>query len=172
MTFVQEQGSVIVRDTPTRVQAIKELLARVDVPSPQVLFTCYVITGSDSESEGEGSLPKELVVGMRELVLPDPGIMDGEIELVPGAVEPRVGEIVEVELRDWPGRPAEGGFEAHATQARKATRLTLGPEGLVFGIRPGRYRLKATSIESEEWDDGEIEVVAGKTLTLSLTVRR
>ena len=49
-------------------------------------------------------------VGVREIVLPDPEIMDGEIELVPGAVEPRDGEIVEVELRDWPQgrRPAVG----------------------------------------------------------------
>ncbi|MCA9751689.1 MAG: ribonuclease R [Gemmatimonadetes bacterium] len=40
--------------------------------------------------------------GAHEFVLPDPEIWDGEIELVPGAVTPRPGEIVEVELRDWP----------------------------------------------------------------------
>lgn len=68
MTFVKERGSVIVRDTPERVQEVKELLAQVDVPAPQVLFTCYVVSGTDAESKGESSLPKELVSGMRELV--------------------------------------------------------------------------------------------------------
>lgn len=48
--------------------------------------------------------------GVRERVLPDPEIFGEPIELVPGAVEPRPGEIVEVEMREWPDgrRPAVG----------------------------------------------------------------
>jgi ribonuclease R len=48
--------------------------------------------------------------GAGEHVLPDPKLYDEPIELVPGAVEPREGEIVEVEIRDWPsgGRAAVG----------------------------------------------------------------
>lgn len=37
-----------------------------------------------------------------EEVLPDPEIFDQPIELLPGAVEPRPGEIVEVEIRSYP----------------------------------------------------------------------
>jgi ribonuclease R len=49
-------------------------------------------------------------VGAGELVFPDPEIYDEPVELLPGAVEPRDGEIVDVEIRDWPegSRPAVG----------------------------------------------------------------
>jgi ribonuclease R len=49
-------------------------------------------------------------IGMREHVLPDPAMYGEAIELLPGAVEPRNGEIVEVEIRRYPeGRsPAIG----------------------------------------------------------------
>jgi ribonuclease R len=40
--------------------------------------------------------------GVRERVLPDPEIYGEPIELVPGAVEPRDGEIVDVEMVEWP----------------------------------------------------------------------
>lgn len=68
MTFVEGQGSIVVRDTPDRVREIKELLARIDVPTQQVLFTCYIVSGADAESVDGLTLPKELVTGMRELV--------------------------------------------------------------------------------------------------------
>ncbi len=41
-------------------------------------------------------------IGVRQFVWPDPELFGEPIELVPGAVEPRDGEIVEVEIRDWP----------------------------------------------------------------------
>jgi ribonuclease R len=49
-------------------------------------------------------------VGAREQVIPDPEQFDEPIDLVPGAVQPRDGEIVEVEIREYPqGRqPAVG----------------------------------------------------------------
>lgn len=81
-----------------------------------------------------------------------------------------------LELFDFDGQPTDAWFQERTsramTQPRKTKSLTLGPEGVVFGIRPGRYRMKVTSIESEEWDDAEITVEEGKTLPLSLTVRR
>ncbi|HMB71094.1 MAG TPA: ribonuclease R [bacterium] len=48
--------------------------------------------------------------GIRERVLPDPEIFGEPIELVPGAVEPRPGEIVDVEIVEWPegNRPPVG----------------------------------------------------------------
>ncbi len=49
-------------------------------------------------------------IGAREFVEPDPDIFRDLIDLVPGAVTPRDGEIVEVEIRDFPQgrRPAVG----------------------------------------------------------------
>jgi len=49
-------------------------------------------------------------MGAREQVIANPELWEGAIDLVPGAVEPRDGEIVEVEIRDFPqdGRPAVG----------------------------------------------------------------
>jgi hypothetical protein len=81
-----------------------------------------------------------------------------------------------LELFDFDGQPADAWFQERTsramTQPRKSKSLTLGPEGVVFGIRPGRYRMKVTNIESEEWDDAEITVEGGKTVPLTLTVRR
>jgi ribonuclease R len=49
-------------------------------------------------------------VGAREHVIPDPELFGAPVEIVPGAVHPENGEIVEVEIRDYPeGRhPAVG----------------------------------------------------------------
>ena len=49
-------------------------------------------------------------VGAREHVLPDPELFGSPIELVPGAVQPRDGEIVDVEIVEYPEgrRPAVG----------------------------------------------------------------
>ncbi len=41
-------------------------------------------------------------VGLREQVVPDPALYGEPIDLEPGAVEPRPGEIVEVEIRRYP----------------------------------------------------------------------
>ena len=48
--------------------------------------------------------------GVKERVLPDPDLFDDAIELLPGAVRPRDGEIVEVEILEYPEgrRPAVG----------------------------------------------------------------
>lgn len=81
-----------------------------------------------------------------------------------------------VELFDAGGRPANAWFQERGprklTQPQKKRAHTQGPEGVLFGIRPGDYTLKVTNIETEEWDEGEIRVEAGKTIPLTLTVRR
>jgi len=83
---------------------------------------------------------------------------------------------VRVELFDAAGRPAEGWFQVRSTrsltQPRKVRALDMGPEGIIFGLRPGAYRVKVTHIETDEWDDGEVVIAAGKTETLNLEVRR
>lgn len=50
------------------------------------------------------------LVGAGHAVFPDPEIYDEPIELEAGAVEPRDGEVVEVEILEWPEgrRPARG----------------------------------------------------------------
>ena len=67
-------------------------------------------------------------VGAGELVFPDPEIYDEPIELLPGAVEPRDGEIVEVEIRDFPegSSPAVGRIvEILGAQGELGTLLEL-----------------------------------------------
>ncbi|MDA1195903.1 MAG: hypothetical protein O2894_12055 [Planctomycetota bacterium] len=85
-------------------------------------------------------------------------------------------EQVLLELLDSTDRPTEGWFQDRTprklTQPRLGKSATLGPEGVVFGIRPGRYKLKVTSIESDEWDTQEVEVVAGSTAPVTLEIRR
>ena len=81
-----------------------------------------------------------------------------------------------VELFDQAGQPAEAWFQVRTTrsmtQPMRKKAHTLGPEGVLFGLRPGQYRVKVTNVESDEWDDGEVTIEAGKTAELSLTVRR
>lgn len=81
-----------------------------------------------------------------------------------------------VELFDQAGRPTEAWFQVRTSRSMTQPMLkkahTLGPEGVLFGLRPGTYRVKATNVETDEWDDGEVTVEAGKTAALSLTVRR
>lgn len=81
-----------------------------------------------------------------------------------------------IELFDATDVPAEAWFQNRSTfslnQAIKTKARTQGPEGALFGIRPGLYKIKVTNVESEEWDEKEVEVKAGFTLPVSLVVRR
>ena len=67
ISFMREPSIAVIHDTRGRVDQILEFLRRIDVESPQVLVTCYLVRGSDEEPEGP-TLPAELVSGMRDLV--------------------------------------------------------------------------------------------------------
>ncbi len=84
-------------------------------------------------------------------------------------------EKVQLTLFDWEDKPVEVWY-----QERTSRRLTtpvprktveIGPEGVVFGILPGRYKLRVVSV-FEEWDEAKVDIVAGKTAEVSLEVRR
>jgi hypothetical protein len=83
---------------------------------------------------------------------------------------------VRMELFDAHNRPTSGYFQERmlyrSNTAREAKQVEVGPEGVVFGLRPGRYRLKVTNLESEEWDEAELQVKAGTTAPVTLEVRR
>ncbi len=65
IALIQEQGQLVVRDTPEQIAAIENLLARIDKPAPQVMISAYVLTGKNTE---EGNAPAELAAALRELL--------------------------------------------------------------------------------------------------------
>ena len=85
-------------------------------------------------------------------------------------------EQVRVELLDGAGKPVRGWIQERTpmrmTQPRFVDTLTQGPEGVIFGLRPGPYRVKVTSLESEEWDEATVDVAARETRPITLEIRR
>jgi hypothetical protein len=83
---------------------------------------------------------------------------------------------VRLEVTDARGKPVRAWFQERTprrlTQARRAEHVTQGPQGVVFGLPPGRYKLKATSIASDEWDEEEVVAQAGQTAEVTLEIRR
>ncbi|MDJ0521213.1 MAG: hypothetical protein QNJ90_03985 [Planctomycetota bacterium] len=84
-------------------------------------------------------------------------------------------EKVKLTLYDFQDRPVRAWYQERTsrrmTTPQEFQTAEIGPEGVVFGILPGRYRLRVVS-PAEEWDDAEVDVVAGKTAKVSLEVRR
>lgn len=66
LSILKDDGILLVHDTPEKLDEIFEYLGRLDVARPQVLISCYLVTGA-SEATSQG-LPQELVDGMRDLV--------------------------------------------------------------------------------------------------------
>ena len=60
--------------------------------------------------------------------------------------------------------------EAHASP-RKATRVDIGSEGVIFPVPPGRWILHATSTEGEI-DQVDLEVEVGKTAQAEIKLRK
>jgi len=82
---------------------------------------------------------------------------------------------VKLILADWQGKAVNAWYQERAarrltTPSRHKT-VAIGPEGVIFGILPGRYTLRVVST-FDEWDEAEVDVVAGKTVSVSLEVRR
>lgn len=82
---------------------------------------------------------------------------------------------VKLTLYDFRSKPVRAWY-----QERTSRRLTtpkefetaeIGPEGVIYGILPGRYRLRVVS-SFEEYDEAEVDIVAGQTAKVSLEVRR
>lgn len=84
-------------------------------------------------------------------------------------------EQVTLTLLDARRQPVRARYQVRTqrvlTQPRSATVMSQGPEGVVFGIPPGRYTLRAVS-PAEESDESEVEITPGVTVAVSLRIRR
>lgn len=68
---VQHDGTILIQETPAQLAAIREYLARVDVPVQQATFSFLVIRGLDAAEgaeQGTGGVPAELSEHLRRLV--------------------------------------------------------------------------------------------------------
>lgn len=86
----------------------------------------------------------------------------------------QVPEQVELSLLDAQERPTPARFQTQSATAlgtpRTGTRLKEGPEGVVLGVKPGTYVLRARS-PADEVADAKVEVVAGQTAELAIVIR-
>ena len=86
----------------------------------------------------------------------------------------QVPEQVEVSLLDERERPVTARFQTQSATSlstpRTGTRQKEGSEGLVLGVKPGRYVFRATS-PAEQTTDTKVDVVAGETVALAISIR-
>lgn len=82
---------------------------------------------------------------------------------------------VKLTLYDSQDRPTRAWYQVRSSRSqttpRAAETITQGPEGVLLGVLPGRYRLKVVS-EYDEYDEAVVQVIAGATQKVSLEVRR
>lgn len=64
--LLNQSGVILMRDTPSNLDAMLAVLADIDVPSPQIELTCYVLRGKGAYVEN--GLPKELTDNLSRLV--------------------------------------------------------------------------------------------------------
>ena len=67
LTLSQERRLLVVFDRPKRVNEIRELLARLDVPQDQVTITCWLLRGGSTGAD-QGKLPPALTEHLSRLV--------------------------------------------------------------------------------------------------------
>jgi hypothetical protein len=83
---------------------------------------------------------------------------------------------VRVTLVGARGQPVLASFQIRTetvlTEPRRATEALLGARGVIFGIPPGTYTLRATAPGADESDVREVTVEARKTLSLDLRLLR
>jgi len=84
-----------------------------------------------------------------------------------------VPETVRVALFDGRGVPREATYETAATTIHGLPEAlpVLAPTGRILGLKPGTYRLRATSPEGES-DEKSFVVAVGETAALEFTLRR
>jgi hypothetical protein len=81
---------------------------------------------------------------------------------------------VTLSLLDEKERPVQARFQSRSATVlstpRTATTVKVAPEGVVMGVKPGRYVLRATS-PTENTADTKVDVVAGETTLQAITIR-
>ncbi len=84
-------------------------------------------------------------------------------------------EKVTLTLLDAARKPVAAQYQVRTetvlTQPRLVTTITQGPTGVLFGVPPGRYTLRAVS-PSEEYDEAAVEVTAGSSVEARLSIRQ
>ncbi len=82
---------------------------------------------------------------------------------------------VTLTLLDATGRPVLVGYQVrtqtHLTQPQQARSISQAPQGVIFGIPPGRYTLRVTSA-ADESAEAEVDVESRKTLPVALQLLR
>lgn len=66
LSFVTERNQLVIRDTEEQIARMLELLARIDVPEPQALLSCYLVQ-ADPAGTGAG-LPADLLQNLGKIV--------------------------------------------------------------------------------------------------------
>jgi hypothetical protein len=149
LAFVDQPPLVVVRDTADQVAEIKALLGRIDVPSPQVLLTCWVIEGSD-EPGASGRVPEAVVRNLRQL-LPYEGYTLAALGMLRTSVDAgddialsmrRERSPVTYDLQVQPGAYDLRGKSFQLAECRFSTRTNEGPR-ILFStkttVREGEY---------------------------------
>ncbi len=70
VTMLPEAGVLVLRDTAARLAEMQNLLARIDVPAPQVMLTCLLIQDVPEAdgADATAGLPGDLVADLRQLL--------------------------------------------------------------------------------------------------------
>jgi hypothetical protein len=125
-----------------------------------------LIVDSVAEAKVEEGVPARL-----EMPLVSGGHAQVKVVLYNGEAPPRVT----FALKDGRGAPVsaryEGRSETFATSPRVGESVTMPPETVVSGLKPGRYTLRATS-PAGEFEEETFEVRAGEGTPVALKVRR
>ena len=66
VTYVESPARIVLRDTADNIKLMQELLERVDLPAPQLILNCWLLRGTDQDSDS--GLPSDLVDNLRRLV--------------------------------------------------------------------------------------------------------
>jgi hypothetical protein len=66
VSYLEERNQIVLRDTEENLRRMQDLLARLDVPEPQALLTCYLVQ-ADPAGDGAG-LPKDLLANLARIV--------------------------------------------------------------------------------------------------------
>lgn len=158
----EAMGKLGLRDRETGVWTFKK------VP----IGTIKVIVSGDHIVEGRKNVRvREGVATLREIPV-ELGALVRFKAVMPDGEAPKQ---VKLQLINAQGRPASVYWQSRnprlTTSARRATQIQLPAEGVVFGLRPGRYELRAEA--ADEFDaTSEIVVGPGDTEEVLLELRR
>ena len=67
VTMVRQRRTLVLRDTAAQLEAMKETLASIDSPEPQVLLTCYLLRGMKDGADSSG-VPVDLAANLTRLL--------------------------------------------------------------------------------------------------------